>query len=272
MRTSATGWLLRVWTAAVFLFLPAPILIVVASSFSRTGYLQFPPQALSWRWYAEFLGSEVWLRALAVSFVLALVVALVTTILSFGAALAVTRRRFRGRGAFDLLLLSPLLFPHAAIGVALLSLLAAWGLIGRYGGILLAHAILCLPFAYRPILNSMRKLDPSLEEAAMSLGGTPLHVFRTVTLPLLRPGLVTALLFSFIISFDEVTVTIFLIGPEVVTLPTRIFAHIQESASPVVAAISSFLVAVTVVLVLALQRFVGLELFVEAERPRAAPP
>ncbi len=258
---------LRVWVSAVLVFLPAPILIVMASSVSRTGYLQFPPQGVSLRWYGEFLTDEVWLKALAVSVVIAVVTAIATTAISFLAALATTRRRFRGRAAFDLLMLSPLLFPHAAIGVALLSLLAGLGWIGRYPGILLAHAILCVPFAYRPIVNAMQKLDLAMEEAAMSLGATPLHVFRTVTLPLLRPGIVTALLFSFIISFDEVTVTIFLIGPDVVTLPTRVFAHIQESASPVVAAISGFLVVVTVMLVVLLQRFVGLELFVDAERP-----
>ena len=268
MRSSFAGLGVRVWLGAVLLFLPAPILIVVASSFSRTGYLQFPPQALSLRWYTQFLTDETWIRALGVSFAIALAVAVLTTAISFLAALATTRRRFPGRDGFELLLLSPLLFPHAAIGVALLSLLSALGWIGRYPGILLAHIILCVPFAYRPIVNSLQKLDLALEEAAMTLGARPAYVFRTITLPLLRPGLVTALLFSFIISFDEVTVTIFLIGPEVITLPTRIFAHIQESASPVVAAISSFLVLVTIVLVMLLQRFVGLELFVEAERTR----
>lgn len=259
---------LRTWLAAVLVFLPAPILIVIASSFSRSGYLQFPPQALSLRWYTQFLTDETWLHALWVSFLIGLAVAILTTLLAFLAALVTTRVSFRGRTSFELLMLSPLLFPHAAIGVALLSLLSGLGWIGRYQGILLAHAILCVPFCYRPIVNSMRKLDLAVEEAAMSLGAPPLYVFRTVTLPLLRPGIVTALLFSFIISFDEVTVTIFLIGPDVLTLPTRIFAHIQESASPVVAAISSFLVAVTIILVAVLQRFVGLELFVEAERAR----
>jgi putative spermidine/putrescine transport system permease protein len=258
----------RLWIIAIFLFLPAPIVIVVASSFSRSGYLQFPPQQFSMRWYHEFLSSEVWLKTLAVSFVLAMAVALLTTFFSFLAALAVTRLRFRGKGAFGILMLSPLLFPHAAIGVSLLGFLAAVGWVGRYSGIFLAHAILCIPFAYRPILNSMRKLDLSIEEAAMSLGASPSYVFRTITLPLLRPGLVAALLFSFIISFDEVTVTIFLVGPEAATLPSRVFAHIQESASPVVAAISTFLVTITIALIVLLQRVVGLDLFIETERSR----
>ena len=258
----------RLWVTAVLVFLPAPIVVVIASSFSRSGYLRFPPQGLSLRWYAAFLTDEVWLRALAVSLSIAVGVALATTCFAILAALATTRRRFRGRSAFELLMLSPLLFPHAAIGVSLLSLLATLGWIGRYPGILLAHAILCVPFAYRPLAAAMRKLDLSLEEAAMSLGAPPAYVFRTVTLPVLRPAIVTALLFSFVISFDEVTVTIFLVGPSAATLPTRIFAHIQESASPVVAAVASVLVLLTVLLVVVLQRFVGLDFYVGAERSR----
>jgi len=256
----------RVLLVLIFAFLPAPILVVVLSSFSPTGYLTFPPQGFSLRWYGEFLGSGAWLHALAVSAGLAAIVALATTTLGFLAGLAVSRVRFPGRGGFGLLMISPLLFPHAAIAVALLGILSWQNGVGTYPGIFLAHAILCMPFAYRPLLNSMRKLDIAMEEAAMMLGATPQQVFRLVTLPLLKPGLVTALLFSFIISFDEVTVTAFLLGPDVTTLPTRIFSHIQESASPVIAAISSFLVLLTLLIVVLLDRLVGLELFVEVER------
>ncbi|TCT02240.1 ABC transporter permease [Aquabacter spiritensis] len=258
----------RLWIFLIFAFLPAPILVVIVSSFSRSGYLRFPPTEFSLRWYGEFLSSPIWLKALGTSTVLAVGVALATTAVAFLAAFATSRLRFPGKGSLELLLLSPLLFPHAAIGVALLGVVAALGWIGTFQAVALAHVILCIPFAYRPILNSMRKMDLALEEAAMSLGAEPAYVFRHVTLPLLRPGLVTALLFSFIISFDEVTVTLFLIGPSVSTLPTQVFAHILESADPVIAAISSFLVLVTVVLVALLDRFVGLELFVEAERSR----
>jgi putative spermidine/putrescine transport system permease protein len=256
----------RILVTLVFIFLPAPILIVVLSSFSKTGYLTFPPSEFSLRWYAEFLHSKEWMTAMAISAVLALGVALLTTALSFMAGLAAVRLKFIGKGGFGLLILSPLLFPHAAIAIALLGTLSAHNANGTYLGIFISHAILCMPFAYRPLLNSIRKLDPAIEEAAMSLGARPAQVFWQIMIPLLKPGLITALLFSFIISFDEVTVTVFLLGPEVTTLPTKIFAHIQESASPVIAAISSFLVLITLTLVLVLDRLVGLELFVEVER------
>ncbi len=255
----------RAWLVAGFVFLPLPIVVVVLSSFSRTGYLQFPPRGMSLRWYGEFLTSGAWLHALGVSALLALAAAVVVTALALLAVLARTRLRVPGAGLFDLLMLSPLLLPHAAIGLALLTVLGALGWVGAYPGLLLAHAILCVPFAYRPLLNAARRMDLSMEEAAMNLGAEPWFVFRAVTLPLLRPGIVAAFLFSFIISFDEVSVTLFLVGPDVTTLPVRVFTEIQESGSPVVAAISSFLVAVTIVLFVVVDRVVGLRLFVGAE-------
>lgn len=254
----------KVIAIGVFLFLPAPILVVVLSSFAKTGYLTFPPKGVSLRWYEEFLASDAWLMALGISAVIAVFVAILTTALSFLAAFAATRREFRGKTLLNFVILSPLLFPHAAIAVALLGVLSWWSLSGSYAGIAIAHAILCIPFAYRPILNSMQGFDLAYEEAGMMLGATPMQVFRKVTLPILRPGITTALIFSFIISFDEATVTVFLLGPDVITLPTRIFSEIQESGSPVVAAISSALVILSILIVYALKRLVGLEFFVSS--------
>lgn len=122
-----------------------------------------------------------------------------------------------------------------------------------------------MPFAYRPLINTLGRLDRSLEEAAMNRGAPPGEVLQTVVLPLLCPALVAAFLFNFIISFDEVSVTLFLVGPDVTTLPVRVFTEIEESGSPVIAAISSFLVGITIVLFLAVDRWVGLRLFVTGE-------
>jgi putative spermidine/putrescine transport system permease protein len=264
-----SGFLLvRAWTGLCLAFLAAPILVVILSSFSSSGYLRFPPQDFSLRWYSEFLSSPVWLKPLGVSVILALGVALLTTTISVLAAAAVVRGASKQRHVLSSLVMAPLVFPHAAIGVALLGMLALLGWVGTYQGIFLAHAVLCLPFAYRPIIAAMRGFDSSLEEAAMSLGAPPAFVVRHVTLPVLRSAIVTSLIFTFVISFDEVTVTAFLIGPQVSTLPTQIFTTIQESGSPVVAAVSSFLVLLTVGVVLLLDRVIGLQFFSEIERSR----
>lgn len=258
----------RLWVAAAFIFLPLPILVVVVSSFSGSGYLQFPPKALSWRWYSEFLGDREWMIALGASAALACCTSLIVTVFAFLAAWARTRWQVPHAALFDAVMMAPLLIPHAAIALSVWMVLTSLGWLGSYQGLLLAHAMLCLPFAYRPLLNSMRRLDRSMEEAALDLGATPLTAFLKVILPLLRPGIAAALLFSFIISFDEVSVTLFLVGPNVTTLPVRVFTEIQESGSPIVAAVSSFLVGVTILSFLLADRLVGTRLFIAGEAGR----
>lgn len=258
----------RIGLWGLILFLPAPILIVAAASFSDAGYIRFPPGALSLRWYAEFLSDPRWLEGLMVSLGLAAAGAVVSTLSAFMAALVVVRGDRRWTGLFETAVLMPILFPHAALGIAMLALMSMFRIYGTFAGLLLAHCIITLPYAYRPIAVSLRKLDPSMVEASLSLGARHWSTFWRVTVPLVRPGLVTALLFSFILSFDEVTVTMFLVGPDVTTLPVQIYSFIQESGTPVVAAISTTLVLFTMVMILLIERLVGVQFFVEPDRAR----
>ncbi|WP_346892823.1 ABC transporter permease [uncultured Roseibium sp.] len=255
----------RVVGIGTLLFLPLPIVIVVIVSFTSAGYLSFPIPGLSLRWYVEFLGSADWLAVLGTSALLAFIAAFVSTAASFAAAWAIVRGGMRGGAAYETALLTPLIFPHAAIGVIMIVILSTIGWLGSFIGLVLVHCVLTIPYAYRPIAASLRKSDPSLEEAAMSLGARPLRTFFLVTLPAARSGLITSLLFSFIISFDEVTVSMFLVGPFVMTLPVQVFSEVLESASPVVAAVSATLVLFTMLLVFVLDRFVGIEFFVERD-------
>lgn len=256
----------RVGLWVLISFLPAPIIIVAAASFSKAGYIRFPPDGVSLRWYAEFLSDPRWLEGLFISLALAAAAAIVSTAVAFMAALVTVRSTGRLSQIFETAVLTPILFPHAALGVAMLALLSMFHVYGMFAGLLLAHCIVTLPYAYRPISVSLRKLDPAMEEASLSLGARPWKTFWRVTLPLVRPGVVTALLFSFILSFDEVTVTMFLVGPYVTTLPVQIYSFIQESGTPVVAAISTALVLFTMLLIMLLERFVGLQFFVEPDK------
>lgn len=255
------GWRLAI--AAILLFLPAPMVIVAVSSVTRQGYLTFPPNGFSLRWYSEFLGDADWLRALATSLALALVASLASVAIAFLASQVIARKRFAGRSLLEILMLLPIIFPHAALGVAMLGIISSLHWNGTFAGLVLAHVVLTVSYAYRPLIASIRALDPVMEEAAMSLGARPWTTLRRVTLPLLRPGLITALVFAFVISFDEVTVTMFLVGPDMTTIPVRIFAQIQESASPVIAAISTVLIAFTVLIVALTEWLLGLETFLD---------
>ncbi|MCB1465693.1 MAG: ABC transporter permease [Rhizobiaceae bacterium] len=255
--------LLTSFAFAAFLFILAPILIVVAASFTPRGYLEFPPQNLSLRWYEEVLFSAVWLKAFAVSLALAFVTAVLTTFICFLAALVTTRQHVPAKGLFELLISMPLLLPNAALAIALFSFVLLLGMRGTFLGLTLAHIIIALPFVYRPIVNGLRQLDLSVEEAAMTLGADPASTFRKITLPLIRPALISAFLFSFIISFDEVSVTVFLIGLDFTTLPVKILSDIQNSASPAIAAVSTMLMFVTLGMVFVIDRLVGLRMFVD---------
>lgn len=252
----------RAGSLALLFFLPAPIVVIGATSFAAAGYLKFPPGELSLRWYSEAATDPRWLEAFATSLWIAAVAALATTTIAFAGAYACNRLRPRWLPAFELAVMSPLFFPHAALGVALVNVLAISGHLGTATGIVVAHIVCTLPFAWRPIAVALHRIDPEIVEAAALLGANERRIALGIALPLVRSGLVTALLFTFIISFDEVTVTMFLTGPQVATLPVQIYAFLQEDASPVLAAISTATVVLTLAVVMLLERLIGLEFFV----------
>ena len=252
----------RAASFALLLFLPLPIVVIGATSFAAAGYLRFPPSELSLRWYAEAATDPRWIEAFVTSLGIAAVVSVLVTAIAFAGAYACHRLRPRWLAAFELAVMSPLFFPHAALGVALVNVLAMAGYLGSATGIVIAHIVCTLPFAWRPIVVALQRIDGEIVEAASLLGADERRIALGIALPLARSGLVTALLFSFIISFDEVTITMFLTGPQVTTLPVQIYAFIQENASPVLAAISTATVVVTLVVVMLLERLIGLEFFV----------
>ncbi len=257
----------------LLIFLPLPLLIVAAVSISPARFISFPPTGFSLVWYQQFFASSEWMRAFGISIGIAVTAAVITTAAAIMAALGLERIGPRTRAVVEMLVLAPLIFPHAAIGVALFSFLASTSYLrGTYWGIGLAHLILCVPFAYRPIAASFHRLDRSLAEAAMNLGARPGTILRRIVLPMLSPGIVSALLFTFIVSFDEITVTLFLTAPDITTLPLAIYSKLEQSADPVVAAVSTLLVLLTLGLVILLQRTVGLELFVDLEADDAKQP
>lgn len=254
-------------TAIVVVFLLLPILIVIASSVSATGYMTFPPGKVSFRWFIAFLESPEWLFNLGITLVLSILASAVSVTIGLAAALVLSRRSVPGKRSIELLILLPLIFPHVALALAILAIVNKMNLLGTFSGVLFAHILVTLPFAYRPIAASLAKLDTSSEEAAMSLGAPPWTTFRRVTLPLVRPGLIVGMLFSTIISFDELSITMFLVGPNFTTLPVKIFSELQDNASPLVAAVATMLILMTTAIVVLVNRFFGVEFFVDPKRP-----
>jgi putative spermidine/putrescine transport system permease protein len=250
---------LVLWTvnALVCLFLLAPILVVIVASFSRDAYLAFPPRGLSLRWYQEFLASRDFVNSLMLSVRLGAAATVIATVVGVLASLALTGRRFRGAGTVRGILTAPLTVPGIVIGIAMLIYFSRVGLGGSFASLLAAHVVLVLPFVVLIVSSGLQAFDRSIEEAARSLGAGRVTAFLTVTLPQIKGSVLAAAVFAFITSFDEVVVTLFLAGPRMMTLPVRIFQYIEYNSDPLVAAVSTVLVALTVAVVLVVDRVVG---------------
>jgi ABC-type spermidine/putrescine transport system permease subunit II len=241
LRTAALQLLVVVLCTAML----APILVVVIASFSGDGYLKFPPDTLSPRWYVRFLGDPRWLASLWNSFLIAAMTCILSTALGFLAAYAMARGAFTFRKIITALLLMPLIVPHVVTAIALYFLSARFGLIGFRPWIAVAHSVVALPVVLVILQSALKTVDPNLERAAMISGCSRAGVFRWVILPLVLPGLVSAMLFSFLTSFDELVISLFLAGIRAETLPVRIWNSLLLEVEPTIAAVSSLLVAVT---------------------------
>ncbi|WP_149536075.1 ABC transporter permease [Siccirubricoccus phaeus] len=229
----------------------APIVIVVIASFSGDGYLKFPPSSFSLHWYDRFLGDARWRNALLNSLWIAAMTCVIATVLGFLAAYAMVRAGFKGKGALTAFLLAPLIVPHVVTAIAVYFLSAPWGLIGVKPWIALTHAVVALPVVLVILQSALQAVDPNLERAAMICGCTRFGVFRRVVVPLALPGAISAALFSFLTSFDELMISLFLAGVRSETLPVRIWNSLLLEVEPTIAAVSTVLIAVTVVALLA---------------------
>jgi putative spermidine/putrescine transport system permease protein len=235
----------------------APIAITVLLSFGET--FGFPPKGLTLRWYANFLGDRDFMDGLRVSIVLALFTVVVSTVLGTGVALALTRVVFRGRSAVNFLFLSPVALPRVALGVSLFLFLVTIGFRTAPPRLAIVHVLMACPYVIAVVTASLQGVDPRLEQAAMNLGASPWETFRRITLPLIRPGIVTGAIFAFIVSFDEVTASVFLIDVRTKTFPVVLFSSLARGTTdPTIAAASSFMLLFVMAIVALLAWYVGL--------------
>ncbi len=246
---------MRGLAAAGYVFLLSPLAVVLVLSFSSGQYLTFPPPGISLRWYGELLASGAVLEAAGRSVVLALLVTAVAVLAGFPAALAVARGG--APGWMEGLLALPLLLPTLVIGLGLLMVLQPLGLLATWPGLALGHLMVVLPFVVRLLATSFRAMPADLEAAAATLGARPVAAFFWVTLPMAAPGAVAAATLSFLLSFDETVISLFLVGPRLTTLPVTLFRYAETRTDPMLAALAVSLIVLTLAIVLVVDRVVG---------------
>lgn len=249
--------ILAVFTVLVIVWLIVPTLIIVPMSFNEQQSFNFPPQGFSWQWYENFFTNRVWLEALGNSVAIAVVSALVATVLGVLAALGLMRLRPRARGIFENLFLAPMIVPGIVLAIGLYSLYlrlqATTGFLwlGTVQGFVFAHVVIAFPLVVTNVMASLQGMDVRLEQAASSLGATRSTTFFTVTLPLILPGVTAGALFAFVTSFDEIILSLFIQTPTLQTLPVMLFNSVRQSNDPTVAAVAvvTMLVSLTILLV-----------------------
>ncbi|HXF81873.1 MAG TPA: ABC transporter permease [bacterium] len=239
----------------VLLFLPT--FVVILASFTSTSYLSFPPAGLSLRWYARLLASAEILRAAQTSLIVAVLATTGALGLGVLTAFPLVRGRFPARDAVLAFTLAPIMLPSIVLGIALLFFFGFLHVRLSLATLVVSHILITFPYVVRTTTAALVQVDPVLEEAATNLGASSWQAFRHVTLPLLKPGVAVGAGFAFIESFDNLALSIFVAGQRQETLPMRLFQLLVSDIDPIVAAVSTMLIAGSFAVLFAVHRLAG---------------
>ncbi|HLZ05104.1 MAG TPA: ABC transporter permease [Bradyrhizobium sp.] len=263
-RASFGRVLMRTLVVIAYLIIFAPVTMIVVTSFFSQEIVSFPPPGLTWHWYANAWDKPEFLRGLITSLQVASLAAAVGVPIGTAAALAIVRGEFPGKQAISALLLAPLAVPGvvAGSGLYMFYVLAENALdrdiTATTAGLVAAHVLLTIPWTVRLVVASLQSLDRAAEDAAANLGAGPFTVFRRITLPMMRPGIVAAAMFSFIQSFENLDLSLLLVGPGRTTLPVAMLNYLEFRIDPTLAAVATVQILIVGVLMVVTDRFVKL--------------
>jgi ABC-type spermidine/putrescine transport system permease subunit II len=242
---------LRIAVLLLLIFLAGPSFFIIPVSFTTEGFIEWPPQLFSLKWYGAILDHPQWIPAITRSLVVGFLTACLAMAIGAPAAFFLARQRFFAKTAALAFILSPLILPRIVIAVALFYLYARVGLIGTELGLIFGHTVLALPYVVITIMAVLKNYDQRLDHAAASLGASPPRVLWYITIPLIRSGLIAAFLFAFVTSFDELTIALFVSSGLATTLPKQMWDDAILKVSPTLAAVSTLLLVFVTVVILA---------------------
>ena len=245
-------------TVLVYIFLIGPLVIIFGASVSDTTFLAFPPQGLTLHWFENIWEISAFRRTIVTSLQVALVGTFIALLIGIPAAYALNRHRIHLPGWLSTLFVLPILVPEIVIGFSLLRSVNVELGVPVFASLLIGHTLLVLPYVIRVISAALVSFDFSIEEAAVSLGSHPVKTFFTIVLPNVRSGVIAAFILAFITSINDVSVSLFLTGPGISTLPIQILAHVEQFFDPTVASVSVLLMMLTIIVMIIVERTLGL--------------
>ncbi len=260
-REATVPLVIRALAGLTLLILLAPMAIVILAGLNAGDHLSFPPEGLSFRWIIAFFNSDIFLPAYGFSLVVALVTMVFSTVLGTTISIFLVRSRFAGREFMRAFFMSPLMLPGIVLGLALylFYISSGIGLIRTIPGLIIGHILVTCPYVIGTVSAALVGFDTSLEEAARSLGAGRLHTFRKITLPVIAPGIVAGSVFSFIVSFGQFDVSLFLTPPNSTPLPMALYVSLRYTFEPTAAAAGIFAIFLVVVSMLITARLANLK-------------
>jgi spermidine/putrescine transport system permease protein len=251
-RGRISKWLLSTESWLVYIFLYAPIVILVIFSFNASKYAIW--EGFSWKWYATLLHDDLILRAIKNSLIVAVVATLVSSVIGTLAALGMQRFQFKGKGPMDALFYLPVIVPEIVMAASLVIFFGAVRFTLGMTTVILAHIAFCVSYVIIVVRARLEGFDRTLEEAAMDLGANELQTFFRVTLPIIFPGILSGALLAFTISIDDYIITSFVSGVGSTTLPLQIYSMVKTKVTPEINAVSTLLLIPTIILIIAADR------------------
>ncbi len=240
---------LGVWTALVFAFLYLPIVVLVVYSFN-TSRLNIVWESFTLRWYGELFDHTPLMRTFKNSLIIAAAATALSVVIGTAGAWLLHRYRYRWARGLQSLVCVPMVMPEIVMGVSLLVFFAVAGIELGHSTVIIAHTTFCFPFVLVAVQARLQGLDPSLEEAALDLGATPLRAFWLVIVPCLRPAILSGGLMAFTLSMDELIISLFTASPDARTLPMQVFGMAKVGLNPMINALSALFIVTTVAFVL----------------------
>jgi putative spermidine/putrescine transport system permease protein len=237
-------------TGAIAAFLLLPILFIVLLSFGSSQWLVFPPPGWTLKWYEQFFSNAQWMESAYTSFQVALLTTACAVALGLPSAFALVRGKFPGRELLYALFTLPMIVPLVIIAVAIYALFLKLGYTGTLFAFVVSHVIVALPFTIISIINSLKLFDQSIEDAAVICGASRLQAVLKVTFPAIRPGLVAGALFAFLVSWDEVVLSVMMASPSLQTLPVKMWTTLRQDLTPVIAVASTLLIGLSLLIML----------------------
>lgn len=238
-------------TGAIAAFLLLPIVFIVLLSFGSSQWLVFPPPGWTLKWYTQFFSNPDWMQAAYTSLKVALLTTVCALALGLPCAFALVRGKFPGRELLYALFTLPMIVPLVIIAVAVYALFLKLGYTGTLLAFVISHVIVALPFTIISIINSLKLFDQSIEDAAVICGASRLQAIIKVTFPAIRPGMVAGALFAFLVSWDEVVLSVMMASPSLQTLPVKMWTTLRQDLTPVIAVASTLLIGLSLLIMIA---------------------